>query len=203
MDRQITARRAWLIPSIVQDRVGSFEMADLAALSEADWLRIMVGPPAAHWLSNTMAAVAFRGIAGIADVYGRDASRIWAGSPPSGRVVRRFLEFHGAGPKIATMATNILARDFRVPLADRRAIDISADVQVQRVMARLGFVEDAAGPDVVVCAARELHPEYPGVFDLALWDIGRKVCRPTDPRCADCALRDLCAYAVAASPSLP
>lgn len=50
------------------------------------------------------------------------------------------------------------------------------------------------GVDVVIYAPRELHPAFPGIFDLALWDIGRKVCRPKEPRCVDCELRSLCAY---------
>lgn len=194
MDRQVAAERAWKVPWIVRQSVGSFEFAALAALTEGDWLAIMTGPPAAHRLPNKMASVARRAVARVADRYAGDASAIWSGSPPSVRVVRRFLEFYGAGSKIATMAANILARDFRVPMADYRAIDISADVQVLRVMARLGLVEEGAGVDVVIYAARELHPDFPGIFDLALWDIGRKVCRPKDPRCADCELRSLCAY---------
>jgi adenine-specific DNA glycosylase len=62
-------------------------------------------------------------------------------------------------------------------------------------MGRLGFVEQGTQPDVVVYAARELNPDFPGIFDLALWDIGRTVCRPTKPLCPQCPLNDLCAYA--------
>jgi endonuclease III len=143
-------------------------------------------------MPETMATVLHRAVARIKDHYDGDASRIWAATPPSALVVRRFLEFHGAGPKIATMAANILVREFHVPLGDHRYIDISADVQTQRVMARLGFVETGISADVVIYAARELHPDYPGVFDLALWDIGRRLCRPHTPRCAECPLSGLC-----------
>jgi len=145
-------------------------------------------------MPETMAVILFRAIHRIADRYGGDASRIWSDRPSSATVVRRFLEFHGAGPKIATMAANILVREFHVALHDYRWIDISADVQVCRVMARLGFVEEGSSPDVVVYAARDLNPEYPGVFDLALWEIGQTACRPRDPACAACRLRDLCPY---------
>jgi endonuclease III len=106
------------------------------------------------------------------------------------------LEFHGAGPKIATMAANILVREFHIPLADHRCVDISADAPVNRVMARLGFVEDGSSEDVVIYAARELNPEFPGVFDFALRDIGRMLCRPTSPMCSQCRLSDLCSHAL-------
>ena len=137
----------------------------------------------------------YRGTQRIASHYAGDAARIWEGSPSSAAAVRRFLEFHGAGPKIATMAVNILVRAFHVPLGDYRYIDISADVHIQRVMARLGFVEQGSGPDVVVYAARDLNPDFPGIFDLTLWDIGREWCRPQTPLCGDCPLKGFCKYA--------
>ena len=139
-------------------------------------------------MPETMAKVLRLGVQELSTAYGGDASRIWAGSPPSATVVRRFLEFHGAGPKIATMATNILVRQFHVPLADYHYVDLSVDRQVRRVMSRLGFVAEGAGDLLLIYAAREAHAEFPGIFDLALWNVGRTVCRQKKPRCAECQL---------------
>jgi hypothetical protein len=102
---------------------------------------------------------------------------------------------HGAGPKIANMAANILVRNFKVALSDTRFVDISADGHVRRVMGRLGFVEEGARSDVVIYAARDLHPEFPGILDTKVFEIGRDYCRPTAPLCPECDLADLCSFA--------
>jgi endonuclease-3 len=47
-DRQYPAPKAWAIPSIIQQRVGSFEIDDLAELDEAGWRRVIRTPSAAH-----------------------------------------------------------------------------------------------------------------------------------------------------------
>jgi hypothetical protein len=44
------------------------------------------------------------------------------------------------------MAANILVRGYHIPFSDYRYIDISADVQVDRVMSRLGFVTPGSSP---------------------------------------------------------
>ena len=164
-------------------------------INEEDWQAVMVLPPLPHRLSSVMASVLYRATQRLARHYASDASLIWSDTPSSATLVRRFLEFHGAGPKIATMAANILVRHFHVSLQDFRYIDISADVQVQRVMARLGFVEEGSSPEVVIYAARDLNPDFPGIFDLALWEIGRTICRPTAPLCSTCRLVRFCSYA--------
>jgi hypothetical protein len=195
VDRRVKAERAWMVPLLIQQRLGSFEIRDLEPLSEQRWLSLMREPTPAHRMPETMAVVLHRATHRAVTQYAGDASRIWADEPSSATVVRRFLEFHGGGPKIATMAANILVRGFHIPLSDYRYIDISADVQVNRVMARLGFIDERSSPDVVVYAARDLNPDFPGIFDLALWDLGRTLCRPTNPRCSECRLNDFCAYA--------
>jgi endonuclease III len=194
-DRQVDAKIAWRLPQRVAERVGSFEIADLAKLSAADWLRTIREPSPLHRFCETMAIVLRAGVERIVTQYDGDAGQIWANNPPSKAVVDRLAAFHGAGPKISTMAANILVRYFHIPMSDYRHIDISADVQVCRVMGRLGFVPEDPSTETVVRVARKLHPNFPGIFDLAVWDIGRTVCRPTDPKCEKCSLNDLCAYA--------
>ena len=195
VDRQVDAKIAWRLPHKVEERVGSFEIADLAKLSTSDWVRVLREPTALHRFIETMADVLHSGVDRIVKTYSGDAGLIWIGNPSSKTVVDRFLAFHGAGPKIATMAANILVRYFHVRMSDYRQIDISADVQVCRVMSRLGFVSKDPNVGAVVHVARELHPAFPGIFDLAVWDIGRSICRPVNPRCPECPLNDLCAYA--------
>jgi endonuclease III len=194
MDRQVRAELAWKVPSVIRQRHGSFAIVDLEPLSEADWLELLRNPSPAHRMPETMAKALHLGTRRVIDRYQGDASQIWIDSPASAAVVRRILEFYGAGPKIATMAANILVREFHIPMADYRYIDISADTQVVRVMRRLGFVDADADEDVVIYAARELNPDFPGIFDLALWRLGRTLCRPTSPRCPSCDLKLLCAF---------
>jgi len=164
VDRQVDAKIAWRLPGKVRERVGTFEIDDLAKLDRGAWIKVLREPTPLHRFIETMAGVLELGVRRIIGQYGGDASAIWSDTPSSKVVVNRFLEFHGAGPKIATMAANILVRGFHVPMADYGAIDISADVQVCRVMGRLGFVPEDPGLEEVVRAARTLSPDFPGVL---------------------------------------
>ena len=152
-------------------------------------------PTPLHRFPNEMSKNLLDAIYRIKNEYGADAGVIWRGSPSSSTIVRRFLEFRGVGQKIATMAANILVRDFRIKVSDRYSIDISVDVQVTRVFARMGFVPNNSSVAYVIFRARELHPEYPGIFDFCLWELGRTVCRPTQPACDKCSYAHLCAFA--------
>jgi len=98
---------------------------------------------------------------------------IWANRPASAEVIYRFLEFRGVGPKIATMAANGLARHLKIPFSDYFSIDVSADVHVRRVFARLGLTGRGDTIEAVIYRARVLHPEFPGLLDLPAWEIGR------------------------------
>jgi len=152
----------------------------------------MAKPEPLHRFVDIMSGLFHSAIQRIGHHYGGDASRIWAGGPPSAEVVYRFLEFDGVGPKIASMAVNILARRFKIPFADFYSIDISADVHVRRVFGRLGLCTPDATAEQVIYKARALHPKFPGMLDLPSWDIGRKWCRPREPQCGACYMNDLC-----------
>ncbi len=192
MDRQIRAERAWRIPYLVAEKIGGFDISLLRALSLADVRELLSKPEPLHRFPEEMSRNFHAGIEHITRAYAGDASRIWGGRPSSAEVVLRFLQFRGVGPKIATMASNILARDFKIPLADHYSIDVSADVHVRRVFARLGLVSEAASLEETIYAARALHPTFPGLLDFPAWEIGRAWCRPTVPNCGKCYMSHVC-----------
>jgi len=193
MDRQMRAEKAWLIPYEVSLEVGSFKISVLLSVSLEGFTEIFMRKHL-HRFNQDMAKYFHSAIHRISDRYKGDVSKIWRNSPRSASIVRRFLEFDGVGIKIATMATNILARDFKVPFIDKLCIDISPDVQVMRVFKRLGLISDNASTDELIYCARELNPEYPGIFDLSSWEIGRNWCRPNPDKvkCQECYLDNYC-----------
>jgi len=192
MDRQIKAEKAWRIPYEIHRRTATRCFRELTALSRMDIHRAMGEPTMLHRLAKVMADNYYAAVQRIDTEYNGDASRIWRGRPSSAAIVRRFLEFDGAGPKIGTMATNSLVRDFKIPVRDRFSIDVSADVHVRRVFARLGLTRADASVEEVIYRAREMNPHYPGVFDLPVWEIGRKWCKAKGLRCQSCIMIRCC-----------
>lgn len=195
MDRQIKAERAWLIPHKLRARLGGFSISRLGRLSRKDTVLLMSKPENLHRFPDIMGGLLYAAVQRIIDQYDGDAARIWKDRPTSAEVVYRFLEFDGAGPKIASMAVNILARDFKIRFADYYAIDISADVHVRRVFGRLGLCPPDAKIEQIIYKARALYPKFPGIMDLACWEIGRNWCKRGKPACGRCYMNDVCGAA--------
>lgn len=192
MDRQIKAERAWLIPYRVSESLGSFAFERLVQLSLDDVKALLTIPEPLHRFPAEMSRNFYEAVGLIQTAYAGDAARIWSDTPSSAEVVRRFLRFRGVGPKIATMATNILARDFKIPLADYYSVDVSADVHVRRVFRRLGLTAESARVEEVIYTARVTRPAITGLIDLPAWEIGRTWCRPRAPRCSECYMQPVC-----------
>lgn len=190
MDRQTKAEIAWMIPIRIRDIFGSFEMKTLSEKSEDDYKKIFKENNL-HRFTDVMPTVFYKAVQKIHNDYDDDASKIWKGEPSSATVVYRFLEFEGVGIKIATMATNILARQFKVPFSDYYSIDVSPDVHVKRVMNRMGLV-NSKDNDKIIYKARELCPEFPGIIDYSLWEIGRTWCKANNPNCYECLVSREC-----------
>jgi uncharacterized HhH-GPD family protein len=191
MDRQISAERAWLIPYKIFKELGSFEFEKLAKIDLKTY-RDMFKNNNLHRFNDIMSKNFYSAVQKIKNEYGGDASKIWSDNPKSATIVRRMLEFQGVGVKIATMTANILARQFKIQVQDHICIDISPDVHIKRVFHRLGFVSKEASVDELIYRARELNPEYPGIFDFSCWEIGRNWCRPKKPECEKCYMKECC-----------
>jgi endonuclease III len=192
MDRQIKAERAWMIPYIISEKIGGFSINRLQGLSKEDIRQLMSKPEPLHRFVDKMADHFYSAVRRINNQYNGNAAAIWSDKPSSAEVVYRFLEFSGVGPKIASMAANILAREFKIPFADYYSIDISADVHIRRVFGRLGLCASDATVEQVVYKLRALYPEFPGIMDLPCWEIGRNWCKPRVPECEGCYMNDLC-----------
>lgn len=191
MDRQMTAERAWSIPYEIKNVIGTFDINDLKDISLKEYKSIFNNNKL-HRYNDSMAVVFYNAVHKIVDEYNGDASNIWKDNPSSATVVSRFLDFDGVGVKIATMATNILSRVFKIKLSDYYSIDISPDVHVKRVFKRMGLVKDINNVDKIIYKAKSISPEFPGILDLTCWKLGKSVCRPNNPKCDVCLFKEEC-----------
>ncbi len=191
MDRQIKAETAWMIPYKICQVFGDFSMKTLISKSKSDYVNAFRNNKL-HRFVDKMGEVFYEAVQRIHRDYADDASNIWKGKPSSATVVYRFLEFDGVGVKIATMATNILARQYKVEFSDYYSIDVSPDVHVRRVMYRMGLVEKNANNDKIIYKARELCPEFPGIIDYSLWQLGRDTCKAGKADCENCLVKKEC-----------
>ena len=191
MDKKIKAERAWAIPYKIYKELKSFDIYKLKEKGKG-YYKDLFNKNKFHIFNNDMAEVFYNGICRIIDKYEGKANKIWNDNPSSATVFYRFLEFDGCGIKIATMAANILARQFKIPMKDYYSIDISPDVHIRRVLYRLGFIEKNAKVERVIYKARELNPEYPGLIDYLCWEIGKNYCKPKfkDCECKKCDMNE-------------
>lgn len=191
MDKQMKAELAWEIPFKIYRILGTFDIFELGKISLNTFTDIFEKHKL-HRFNKISAEIFYSAVQRIINVYNGDISQLWRNKPSSAKVVYELLQFKGCGIKIATMAANILARQFKIEFSDYYSIDISPDVHINRVMRRMGFVPQNADNTMIIYKARELNPEFPGIIDFSCWEIGRKYCRPTNPDCKNCIVKDEC-----------
>ena len=174
MDRQIKAGRAWAIPYLIGKEIGGFEFHKFAEIKLSQFKEIFnrLKP---HRFNEKMAGYFYSAVQDIHIKYSDDASQVWVNTPKSALVISSFLEFGGVGIKIANMAVNILARDFKIPMLGLSSIDIAPDVQVKKFFIENGLIRKEASNDELIYLAREIYPEYPGILDILAWEMGRKI----------------------------
>jgi endonuclease III len=191
LDQGIKAERAWEIPYILKQRLGTIDIHKLALISDKKIISAFNQLPKLHRFPKTMALRIKKASQLVIDRYSGKAENIWNDTPSSFELHHRFEEFAGIGQKKASMATNILVKDFNIKVKDKRGIDISYDIHIRRVLLRTGLIESDT-METVVNTARALNPEYPGIIDGPCWRIGRMYCHPTLPSCNRCPIEKVC-----------
>lgn len=190
-DYGVRASRAWNLPFLLKLRLGHLDPSKIAAMAPEGLRRAMEEPFPLHRFPKNVARFIWESTRLLVQRYGGRAEAIWNDHPRSEDIQNRLEDFPGIGQKKASMATNILVRDYKIDVADRRGIDASFDVHVRRVFWRTGLVVDPT-MDQILNAARELSPAYPGGLDLPAWTIGREYCHPRNPDCSRCPLARVC-----------
>lgn len=192
MNRLIIAERAWNIPYIISKECGGVEFYNFLSLDLLG-LTSIFSTRGLHFKNKEMASNFYRAIQKIHTKYQDNAANIWlAGQPGCKEVIDRFDKFPGVGQKISTMATNILIRDFKVPLMNVYGIDISVDSQIRKVIKRIGLVSFSASDQQIIEAERKIYPKYPGIADSVIWEIGRDWCKTDLSGCHKCYLNEYC-----------
>lgn len=178
MDSQLDADKVWRIPLIIAEELGGKEFYRFLE-KDKEWYINFFNEKKLHRFNMVMAQAFYSAVQDIHNKWSDDASNMWKGKQSSAQVIYNFYQFKRVGIKIATMAANILSREYGVELGDYSAIDISPDVHVKRAMYRLGFLpykEDIVlseiDPTMVVYRAKSLNPNFPGLMDLAFYQIG-------------------------------
>lgn len=189
-NRQIKAEKAWSIPYNMHLLFGDVSFDALEKLKSKDWLKLTktIGHRFPEKTANSLELA----IKHIRTQYDGNAANVWNDKPSSAEIIQRLREFDGVGQKIAAMTSQILARDFGVEYADFKRLDIAVDVHTRRVMKRLGLVDKNDSDQEIIFKARQMNPDFPGVFDLPLWRIGRNFCHASSPNCSECELRTMC-----------
>jgi endonuclease-3 len=98
------------------------------------------------------------------------------------------LEALTALPGIGRKSANVILREMGLP-----AEGVIVDLHVVRVAPRLGI---AKGTD-----PKKIEKQIMESLDAKDWDVGmaisflgREICRPTNPKCADCVMSKVCEY---------
>jgi endonuclease-3 len=191
-DQKIDADRAWKAPQELRKRLGHLDVEKIANMNEEELSKIIKKSPALHIYFNKMAKWIINAAKLLLVKYNGKAENIWANKPSAKELEKRFREFSGISQKKASMAVNILVRDYDIPISgSKEGIDISYDRHIRRVFLRAGLVEKDEENEIIE-TARKLNTHYPGELDFPAWKIGRNFCHPKNPNCNNCPLGEIC-----------
>lgn len=191
MDQSVKAEFAWAIPYNLKKRLGFWSVKKIASISDEKIISLFDTKPKLHRFPKTMALRVKLACQKIISDYDSKAENIWKGDFSSRDIHNNFESFKGIGQKKASMATNILVRDFNIPVKDKKGIDVSFDVHIRRVFLRTGLINNDELSEVLN-VSRKLNPNYPGIIDLPSWFIGKHYCKSISPDCENCPINSVC-----------
>lgn len=185
------AERMWAIPYHLKKIMGHLDANIIATMKTEDLSAVFEQLPQRPRYWNEAATMVIKAAQHINDRYGGHPERIWNDNPKGADLQSRLDSFYGIGPKKASMAAVILAKDMNIPVRNWNEIDIAVDLMIQRGFPRAGL-SNSSSPSEIIESARQLNPSFPGALDQPCWDIGRQWCHPKVPECSSCYIGQVC-----------
>lgn len=71
---------------------------------------------------------------------------------------------------------------------------VKPDTHVKTVLGRVFYGKIIQKDKDAIELASKISPENPGKIDLSLFDLGKDVCKKSEPNCVNCALNKLCKF---------
>ena len=103
--------------------------------------------------------------------------------------IPKTLEELTALPGIGRKSANVIMRESGV-----QAAGIMVDLHVVRVAPRLGIATGTDPKKIEKQLMEVLDPKDWGEAGMAISFLGRETCRPTNPKHAECVMKNTCAY---------
>lgn len=96
--------------------------------------------------------------------------------------IEELVKFNGVGRKTANL---VLSEGFHKPA-------ICVDVHVHRISNRLGYVKTKNPEETEFALRKKLPQKYWIDINSLLVTHGQNICKPTNPRCNECPIKDYC-----------
>jgi uncharacterized HhH-GPD family protein len=110
LDQQITLQHAFLGPLTIRRRLGTLDVAGLAAMDPERVRAAFATPPAVHRFPQSMAERVQRLCAVLAAEYAGDGSRVWSEAVDARDLEHRLTALPGIGPMKAQTIINVLGK---------------------------------------------------------------------------------------------
>ncbi len=194
LDRGTKAEIIWTIPYYIKEDLGHLDPHQIYKMSLDELASLFERLPQRPRYVNAAPRTIQDLTRIVVEECGGDAFNLWK-DKRAADVNRTLVSIHGVGPGIANMGVLLIEKAFGVHFndLDRARMDIKADVHTVRVLYRLGISKNET-TEAALDAARLLKPDFPGIVDGALWDLGRRYCFSSNPNCMECPMNELCAH---------
>ena len=192
-DQSVKAELAWSLPYRLGERLGKFDIVDIANMPIVELEQCIKDKPALHRYPSNMAKYIQSACKRLIEVYNSSAANIWNKGVSAAEIVRRLEEFKGISTKKAALGTLLLVRDLGIDISDKHNINLAYDIHIRRICLRTGFANKDSIAEITR-VGQNIFPDFPGRLTSTFWAIGRDICRPTNPECSKCPIDAYCAH---------